>query len=706
MIVKVAGGRRDGKSSFKKLGKYLTDGILQSGEAPGRYQWQDLTQYITQESVLDALGDNVEKTIAVELHKVLSLRSAAEEMQAVAAHNDRVKDPVYHYILSWPEKERPSTENIFKAARHTLKALGLEEHQYIIAIHANTDNLHAHIGANRVHPDSFKSAALNFAHATLHKAAREAEIEFGWSHDKGIFEVIEIDGAKHIVKASEASDPEVWKLTGRSKDFEVWRGEESLVSWCRKEPAAALKAVLEDPATSSWQDVHRVLADYGLELRDSGGSGMRVFDRSEGTPGKADKPVSISASSAFRFMKRSALESRFGPFVFKTVELPDSAPEKTYKRDPKKRLERRLQRKALRDDLHKRFTEHLELVKRERAIAQQVIKEMYEGSDKEEYDNFDNLYRINRQSINNDRSLSKEEKKNIHLINKLNMQLQRLELKEELKKSRAERRKLIPALPVWREWVEEQAQLGDEAAISALRGIIYQEGRHTAKAASNNAEYTENTIRPASFMDTDPYVRASQNLIWKVAKNGNVNYSFQNGEAGFTDEGHQLIFGRHVVSDEALMTSIRYAAEKWGELYVSGGDAIFKQRVVYMAVVHNVLIRNPELQALQIQLRAAKSQQAATPKDQAYEDINSLIKTRHANAVIRQPEFLNKTYAGPIVGENSKYFVQHIGRNDYMLHHKDMFNGAVPVSGRSISITYGEGRASVNARPRRGKGGR
>lgn len=425
---------------------------------------------------------------------------------------------------------------------------------------------------------------------------------------------------------------------------------------------------------------------------------MKVFDRSEDAPGKADKPLSISASSAFRFMKRSELESRFGPFEFKTVDLPDSAPEETYKRDPKKRLERRLQRKALHDGLHKRFTEHLGSVKKERAIAQQVIQEIYKGSDKERYDNFDTLYRINRQSIDSDPSLSKVEKKQLHLLNKLNMQLDRLELKGQIRKSRADRRKLIPPVPVWRQWVEEQAQLGDEAAISALRGMIYQEGREANKAARNAAEDAENTIMPAYQADTDPCVRASQNLIWKVAKNGNVTYSFQNGEAAFADEGHRLTFGRSLVSDEALMTSIRYAAEKWGELYLTGGDAAFKHRVVSMAVAHNIIISNPELQALQTQLQAVRGQYAAKPQDQAYEDISSLIKTRNANAVIRQPELKDKTFAGPIVGENSKYFVQHIGRNDYILHNKDMFNGAVPVSGRSVSISYQRGRASVNLR--------
>ncbi|WP_027193593.1 relaxase/mobilization nuclease domain-containing protein [Paraburkholderia sprentiae] len=136
MIPKVVPNRRDGKSSFKQLATYVTNGIKQSGEPPEKHSWANLTQYITKESVLDALGENVEKTIGVEIGNVQSLASAPAEMYAVARQAPKVKEPVYHYILWCPEQERPKTEDIFAAARETLAALGMGEHQYIIAIQA------------------------------------------------------------------------------------------------------------------------------------------------------------------------------------------------------------------------------------------------------------------------------------------------------------------------------------------------------------------------------------------------------------------------------------------------------------------------------------------------------------------------------------------------------------------------------------------
>ena len=79
MIVKVAPNRRDGKSSFEDLESYITEGIEQSGDRAERTSWDRLTQYITKQSVLDELGDDVEKTIAVEIGNVTSLKTAASE---------------------------------------------------------------------------------------------------------------------------------------------------------------------------------------------------------------------------------------------------------------------------------------------------------------------------------------------------------------------------------------------------------------------------------------------------------------------------------------------------------------------------------------------------------------------------------------------------------------------------------------------------
>lgn len=715
MIVHVAPGRRDGKSSFEKLSSYISDGIMQSGESPLKTSWDYLTQYITKESVLNELGDDVEKTIAVEIGNLESLKTAPHEMRAVAARNTRQKDPVYHYILSWPEGERPAPEDIFAAARHSLKALGMQDHQYIVAIHANTDNLHAHIEVNRIHPKTFRAARLEWAHATLHKAARESELTFGWQHDNGIYEVVDVNGTKHIVRSTETLDPNLAPARGAANRFETWSGEQSLETWCKGAPAEELKTVLKAAKTSNWQDVHRVLARHGLELRDSGGGGMKVYDVSEEQPGKAGKPLAVSASKAFRFLKRGELEQRLGPFEAKAADLDLDEPQRTYKRDPQKRLDRRLARKAQRDALHDRYKAAMNEVRVRREIASQELAKRFGGDDQARLKALDDQYRQQRAAIRGNTALAPAQKQQAYMLAKLTMTKAREQLKQQIAVERAARRALLPAVPAWREWVEQQAQLGDESAISALRGLIYQEKREGKKAEA--VVEGENAILPASYQDTDPYVRAIQNIVWKVARNGRVTYTFKNGEAGFVDEGAKLTFGRKEVSDEALMVSLRYAADKWGgELHLSGGDAAFKARVARMAVEIGVDLKNPELQELQRQIRsefehARQAQPAAVPGKgkkprEGGESVEMNLRLRDDKAEIQHAVTQAKSYSGRIVAEDHRYIAQHIGKNGYVLHEKAAFKDGPPPVGQVASIRYQSGSATVQTRVQRGRGGK
>ncbi|MCY0852995.1 TraI/MobA(P) family conjugative relaxase, partial [Cupriavidus sp. D39] len=298
MIVKVPKNRRDGRSSFKDLSKYITDGIQNQAAPPTTTSWDRLTQYITQESVLDELGDEVEKTIAVEIGNVTSLATAPAEMYAVANKNARAKNPVYHYILSWPEHEKPKTEDIFEAVRHTLGALGMADHQYIAAVHANTDNIHVHVEVNRVNPQTFKAVPLGFDHKTLHRAAREVEIRFGWHHDSGLFKVVDVGGRKLVVEDASYVEDDIARVQGKAEAVGTWSGDESLQEWCARVPADPLRRVLKDNKMTSWQDVHRVLLQHGLELRDAGGGGMVVADTTGAAQSRGGQPVVVAASKA------------------------------------------------------------------------------------------------------------------------------------------------------------------------------------------------------------------------------------------------------------------------------------------------------------------------------------------------------------------------------------------------------------------------
>ncbi|MGP8437835.1 TraI/MobA(P) family conjugative relaxase [Paraburkholderia fungorum] len=722
MIPKVVPNRRDGKSSFKQLAIYVTNGITQSGEPPEKHSWANLTQYITKESVLNALGENVEKTIGVEIGNVQSLSSAPAEMYAVARQAPTVKEPVYHYILSWPEHERPKTEDIFAAARETLAALGMAEHQYIIAIHANTDNLHAHIEVNRVHPKTYRAVDTFRDYPTLHKAAREIEIKYGWHHDDGIFQVVEVAGKKHVVRNTDYVDPEVAPTRHGAKQAEVWSGEESLETWCKGEPAAELKQVLADKKTDSWQDVHRVLAKYGLELRETGGGGLKVADVSDDRPEKLGKPMSVSASVAFRFLKRVELETKWGKYQPPAADLSAVEPKRTYKRDPLKRLESRLARKAVRDALYEQYKQADREARQIQEIAKQALTP-YVDEDKRRFADLLKAYDARRAAIKSDAFLSPTQKQQAYMVAKVTMTKARQQLVRQVRAERVERNHLLPPVPSWREWVEAQAQLGNEAAISALRGMVYQDGRDQKKKRARDAiAETENSITAARAVDTDPTIRPLGNLIWKVGNNGRVNYSFDDGQPAFRDEGERLTFGRADVSDSALAATLQYGAEKWKDgLRIMGGDFAFKERVVRMAVEQGIIIQNIELRGLEKQIRdelaarkhlhasenrAPSTQGTALTRNVSLkdDDIETVIHGSKRNARIETATTDRKSYTGTVIAQNAKYIAQDVGQNRVVIHERSAFD-LTPEHGQRVTIKYRSGKAAVlQPKDRGGKG--
>lgn len=722
MIVKIAPNRRDGKSSFKDLAKYISKGIEQSGCPPTMTSWDSLTQYITAETVLNALGENVEKTIGVEIGNVMSLATAPAEMYAVANKALHVKNPVYHYILSWPEHERPSTQDIFSAARDTLRALGMEEHQYIIAIHANTDNLHAHIEVNRVHPKTFKPQYLNWDHATLHEAARHAEIKYGWHHDNGIFQVVEVNGKKHVVRNTEYIDPDLVPSRPGAHRAEVWSGEESLETWCKGVPATDLRRVIDDEKTSSWQDLHRVLASHGLDLVDAGGGGLKVVDVSDPTDEKKDKPLAVRASAAFRFLKRKELEERLGKFEPCDPDMQVEKPARTYKRDPYKRLESRLHRKAVRDELKKRFKDEHRKAREHQSKVRETLKPLADA-DKEQHARLQEAYKAQRAAIRSDKRLNPVQKQQMYMLARLSMRKAQQQLVEQIRGQRAERNALLPAVPSWRAWVEEQAQLGDEAAISALRGMVYQDGRDLKKKLARDAAQDEqDAIHPAKPQDTDPELRRLSDLVWRVSRSGNVAYSFSDGQPAFRDEGHRITFGRKEVSDDALALSLRYGADKWRDgIRITGGDIVFKERAVRQAVAMGVRVLNIELRAMESQIKAeigaiqahASKARAPQPVDVIEhstlvqpvslrdDDIEQLVRGINRQARVVSAVTDNKSYTGKVVAQNARFIAQDVGRNEYVLHDRAAF-ALTPEHGADVTVKYRSGKATVAAPKNRG----
>lgn len=203
MLAKVPlkrGGHQRG--GFEALLAYLTEDKSKEEDA------LDLVDYISREG----------KVRGIETVGLMSLKTAGKEMHDTALQNPRAVDPVYHFILSWPADEKPTNTEACAAAKHALKTLGMAGHQAVIAVHYDTDHVHVHVAVNRVHPETYKAVNLWRDHYRLDQAVREIELAQGWSHTNGPYQVVEVNGERHIVRRNDIKQARVLKRDPKKRE--------------------------------------------------------------------------------------------------------------------------------------------------------------------------------------------------------------------------------------------------------------------------------------------------------------------------------------------------------------------------------------------------------------------------------------------------------------------------------------------------------
>ena len=107
---------------------------------------------------------------------VLAEVAAATARALALAHRGRKPDgQAFHFILSWHRDDRPTEAHMIETARSALAALGLAEHQAVIAGHDDTEQRHAHVVANVLHPLTGKAAPLGWRWRTMSRWAAAYE---------------------------------------------------------------------------------------------------------------------------------------------------------------------------------------------------------------------------------------------------------------------------------------------------------------------------------------------------------------------------------------------------------------------------------------------------------------------------------------------------------------------------------------------------
>ncbi len=537
MLAPISGTRRDGGSSFRALKNYL--GFKKNQET----------------------GEMVCRSELLISESLLSERTAQAEMRAVASENLRIKDPVYHYQLCWQENEFPEKDQWRAAAEKSIRALGFEEHQYIIAPHSDTDHFHVHVMVNRVHPDTYRAHYPEFSKRTLDQAIREIEAEQGWKESKGLFrwdreQGRAIQNTREEMLAAESPDP--YAGDKKANKLETHTDTESLEAYAKARPAKEIAALMKSGRKVDWPEIHSVLAKHGLELERGDKSGYKV--RAVGTELRA------KASSVFRetfagkenrarLEKLEGWEAKADVKPSRTTEIYKSRP---IKRDPGERAERREQRaderKAL-NDAYRVYKSGIQTDQKARVDSMRVqLKQITVA------------YCQERAAIRSGGGSMKRpaERKAALSLAAMRVATERADLQGQLKDARA-----ATILMSYRDWVTEQAEKnGNRAAVGQLRGFAYSEQRIAAKvpAASIVIESSEE-----DFKSTDYRPLERQDLRAEVHRNGDVQY-FQGREALLIDQGSKISLLQQ--SESAYVAALQLGQTKFGHrLHVTGTEA-------------------------------------------------------------------------------------------------------------------------------------
>lgn len=585
MIGRIPPKRRDGKSSFLKLVSYVVIRDEDKPDMPLEPEHPDWRRPKSTDDLFNRLVDYVIRsgdegamhTLNIDddgRQRVLfdgvlcetnnfSLATAAVEMNAVALQNTRCKDPVFHYILSWPTSDNPNQDEVFDSVRHTLKSFGMDEHQYVAAIHTDTNNIHCHIAVNRVHPVTYDTADDSFTRLKLQRACRELELKYDWTPTNGCYVV---DENKQIVYKKRDEPP----VPQGSVAMEYYADQESLHSYAMRTCSDDLeKLIVKDELT--WFELHQLLVKQGLRL-DKKGKGLAIYslDEKDITP--------IKASHLHPDLTLNCLEDDLGPFVRMedvgryTLDEGDTSEDALihmyryephlHKRDEGARAARREARAVARRELFDRYKKYSNGYKRPKMEGTEAMTQFKALS---------NRYAWKKEQVRfvfDDPLIRKA----VYRVLEAERQKEFESLKAQIKQERnafyshPSNRKLTK-----QEWVGKQALKQDQAAISCLRGWSYRYKRNALTPT-----LSDNAIVCAVADDIKPY--NVQSYETSVNRDGTIQYK-QDGIVQIQDKGNSIeIADPYIQNGQHIAGAMVIAEEKSGEKLLFSGETEFINR--------------------------------------------------------------------------------------------------------------------------------
>lgn len=475
----------------------------------GKSDFAGLVDYITDEQgKKHRLGE-----VRLTNCEACSVRDAISEVLATQFSNTRAKsDKTYHLIVSFRAGEQIDASTLAAIEDHICNGLGFGEHQRISATHHDTDNLHIHIAINKIHPTRNTIHEPYYPHQKLAELSQLMERGYGLQQDN------------HI--------PRRRGTENRAADMERHAGIESLIGWIRRECLEDIKA------TQSWEELHQIMRDNGLELQ-ARGNGLVVA---------AGDYAMVKASTLGREFSKPKLEARFGPFESYQAQL--DKPCRQYCKGPVRlrvnTTELYAKYKSEQQNAATNKTKNLDRARREkdRRIAHAKTK----GKARRAFIKLAGGGRLTKKLLYTQASSSIK-----------------AEIKEIQKWYRAERQKIydIQRHLTWADWLKQEAIKGDEQALDALRA------RGTVQGLKGHTIKGKGQAMPG---------RAP--VIDNITKKGTIIY--RSGTSAVRDDGDKLQVS-HQATGQTVAAALRMTMERYGNRITVNGSPEFKAQVIRSA---------------------------------------------------------------------------------------------------------------------------
>jgi hypothetical protein len=230
---------------------------------------------------------------------------AARIMRATANRSARCKAPVYHFVISWREEDRPDFATMRAIVDEACAELGLDDLQRIAIGHDDTRHRHVHVVVNRIHPDTGKAWNRRQDWVRLEVSLARIAGRYGYDRVPGRHN----EPARFKETDKKAPDREYQMACRQGAASPPMKWGHNRVTAERPRLAAAFDAA------RSWEDLHTRLAALGYRL-ESKGAGLVIRD------GTSELKLSMVSKTA----RIKTLEQRFGKPFHPTSELPIAAP--------------------------------------------------------------------------------------------------------------------------------------------------------------------------------------------------------------------------------------------------------------------------------------------------------------------------------------------------------------------------------------------